>query len=125
HLAVGLGAAVGAAVLAGALLVGDSLRGSLRDRADRQLFGTEQALVGGRFFREQLAAELPGNVKPVVLLQRSVTAGDGRVGLVIVLGVDAPFGVRDLAPSGNSAIVAGALSRALDLTPCVPMRVTL
>jgi hypothetical protein len=37
HLTVILGVAVGAAVFAGALLVGDSLRGSLRERALRQL----------------------------------------------------------------------------------------
>src|SRR5215210_9600410 len=93
NLAVGLGAAVGSAVLAGALLVGDSLRGSLRDRADRQLAGTEHALVGGRFFREQLAAELPGQVKPAILLRGTVRAGDRRVGRVTVLGVDDRFGL--------------------------------
>jgi len=37
NVAVLLGVAVGSAVLTGALLVGDSLRGSLRDRAERQL----------------------------------------------------------------------------------------
>ena len=68
HLAVALGAAVGAAVLAGALLVGDSLRGSLRARTERQLNGIEHALVADRFFREELAAELPDHVQPVILL---------------------------------------------------------
>lgn len=124
HLAVGLGAAVGAAVLAGALLVGDSLRGSLRDRADRQLFGTEHALVGGRFFREQLATELPGGVKPVVLLQGTVTANDRRVGRVTVLGVDERFGLGEFTPTGPSATVSAPLARALDLKPGSPLRVT-
>src|SRR6476469_6386449 len=111
HLAVGLGAAVGAAVLAGALLVGDSLRGSLRDRADRQLYGTEHALVGGRFFRQQLAAEMPGGVKPVILLRGTVTAGDRRAGGVTVLGVDDRFGLGEFTPTGQSAAVADALAR--------------
>jgi ABC-type antimicrobial peptide transport system permease subunit len=124
HLAVGLGSAVGAAVLAGALLVGDSLRGSLRDRADRQLFGTEHALVGGRFFREQLAAELPGGVKPVILLQGTVTAGDRRASRVTILGVDDRFGLGEFTPTGNSATVADALARALDPKPGTPIRVT-
>ena len=124
HLAVGLGAAVGAAVLAGALLVGDSLRGSLRDRADRQLYGTGHALVGGRFFREQLAAELPGGVKPVILLQGTVTAGDRRVGRVTVLGVDDRFGLGEWTPADRSATVAEPLARALDLQPGEPIRLT-
>src|SRR3954462_2458509 len=93
HLAVGLGAAVGAAVLAGALLVGDSLRGSLRDRADRQLNGIAYSVVAARFFREQLASELPGGVRPLILLQGSATAGDRRVGRVTVLAVDDRFGL--------------------------------
>ena len=50
HFAVLLGAAVGCAVLAGALLVGDSLRGSLRDRAEAQRGGVDFALVSGKFF---------------------------------------------------------------------------
>jgi putative ABC transport system permease protein len=124
HVAVGLGAAVGAAVLAGALLVGDSLRGSLRDRADRQLNGTAHALVGGRFFREQLAAELPGGVKPIILLQGTVTAGDRRVGRVTVLGVDDRFGLGEFTPTGSSATVSDALARALDLKPGESIRVT-
>lgn len=124
HLAVGLGAAVGAAVLAGALLVGDSLRGSLRDRADRQLYGTEHALVGGRFFREQLAAELPGGVKPVILLTGTVTAGDRRAGRVTVLGVDDRFGLGEWTPADRSATISDPLARALDLKPGTPIRLS-
>lgn len=117
NLAVGLGAAVGAAVLAGALLVGDSLRGSLRDRADRQLAGTEHALVGGRFFRQNLADQLPGNVRPIILLQGSVRAGDHRVGRVTVIGVDDRFGLGHQTPRGNTATVASSLAAQLNLKP--------
>lgn len=117
HLAVALGAAVGAAVLAGALLVGDSLRGSLRARTDRQLGGVEHALVGGRFFREDLAGQLPGRVRPVILLQGTVRAGDRRVGKVTIIGVDDRFGLREFTPRDESATVPAPLARALQLQP--------
>src|SRR5918911_1023532 len=45
NLAVLLGVAVGTAVLTGALLVGDSLRGSLRDLTEEQLTWVDDALV--------------------------------------------------------------------------------
>ncbi len=115
NLAVGLGAAVGAAVLAGALLVGDSLRGSLSDRADRQLGGTEYALVGGRFFRQQLADQLPGQVRPVILLQGTVEANGQRVGHVTVLGVDDRFGLGEQTPRGTTATLSHSLASALNL----------
>lgn len=124
NLAVGLGAAVGAAVLAGALLVGDSLRGSLRDRADRQLAGTEHALFGGRFFREQLADQLPGHVRPVILLQGTVQTGGQRVGRVTVIGVDDRFGLGELTPRGESATVSHQLAAAINVQPGSRLQVT-
>ena len=113
HVAVALGAAIGAAVLAGALLVGDSLRGSLRARTERQLNGIEHALVGGRFFRQQLADELPGAVQPVILLQGTVRAGDHRAGKVTVLGVDGRFGLGEFTPTDRSATLSQSLAAAL------------
>jgi ABC-type antimicrobial peptide transport system permease subunit len=58
NLAVLLGAAVATAVLTGALLVGDSVRGSLRDLTLERLGEIDYALVADKFFRQQLAAEL-------------------------------------------------------------------
>ena len=58
NLAVAAGAAVGTAVLAGALLVGDSMRGSLRNLALDRLGNIDEALIADRFFRVQLADEL-------------------------------------------------------------------
>lgn len=113
YLAVAMGAAVSAAVLAGALLVGDSLRGSLRQRAERQLNGTEATLVGGRFFRQQLAAELPATVKPVILLQGTVQAGPMRAGKVTVLGVDAQYGLGEFTPTAGQATLSTALAKQL------------
>ena len=46
NLAVFLGVVVGTAVLTGALLVGDSLRGSLRDLTLDRLVWVDDALVG-------------------------------------------------------------------------------
>jgi putative ABC transport system permease protein len=100
NAAVLLGVAVGTAVLSGALLVGDSLRGSLRDVAEKQLGWVDDALVAGRFVRQDLANEVTARWKaPAVLLQGSVSTvppagGDQlprRVGHVTVLGVEERF----------------------------------
>jgi ABC-type antimicrobial peptide transport system permease subunit len=96
NLAVLLGVAVGSAVLAGALIVGDSLRASLRDRAIGQLGWVRHAMVGGRFFREALAGDLPASqVCPAILLQGTAVkpwAGQTRrAGHVSILGVDDRF----------------------------------
>jgi putative ABC transport system permease protein len=58
NLSVALGVAAGTAVLTGALLVGDSVRGSLRHLFLDRLGRVEQVLVPGRFFRAELANEL-------------------------------------------------------------------
>jgi ABC-type antimicrobial peptide transport system permease subunit len=96
--AVFLGVAVGTAVLTGALLVGDSLRGSLRDQVKGQLGWVDQALVGPRFLREELAGELEApRACPALLLRgaatRSNEAGnvDTRAGQITILGVDERF----------------------------------
>ena len=58
NLAVVLGAAVATSALTGALIVGDSMRASLRDVALGRLGKVDHALVAQRFFREALAAEI-------------------------------------------------------------------
>ncbi len=58
HLAVALAAAVTTAVLTGALLVGDSVRGSLRQLTLERLGKIDYALVAQKFFREELANEI-------------------------------------------------------------------
>ena len=58
QLAVLLGAAVATAVLTGALLVGDSVRGSLRDLTLDRLGRIDYALISERFFREGLVTDL-------------------------------------------------------------------
>ncbi|MCY3021199.1 MAG: FtsX-like permease family protein, partial [Planctomycetota bacterium] len=59
HLAAGLASAVGTAVLVGALLVGDSVRYSLRAMAVERLGLVNNAILGGdRFFRADLAQRM-------------------------------------------------------------------
>ncbi len=58
NLAVVLGAAVATAVLTGALLVGDSVRGSLRDLTLDRLGKIDYALVTQKYFREDLLVDL-------------------------------------------------------------------
>ncbi|MBA4186454.1 MAG: hypothetical protein C0467_00405 [Planctomycetaceae bacterium] len=101
NLAVLLGVAVGSAVLTGALLVGDSLRGSLRARVERQLGGIDSAAMFPRLVRADIADGLPGDVAPVLLVPGSVQAvtDQGNAapfqGRVTMLGVDARFKPSD------------------------------
>lgn len=99
NLAVFLGIALGTAVLTGALLVGDSLRGSLRALTLEQLGWVEQAMVPGRFFRDSLDRDLPAERKvSLLMLQGSATTKNERVGRVNVLGIQPTF-----RPAGGKA----------------------
>jgi putative ABC transport system permease protein len=113
NAAVLLGTALGAAVLAGAFLVGDSLRGSLQKRAGDQLNGTSHALVGSRFVRQALADELPGGVKPVILLQGSARNGDRLASKLTILGVDARFGLGESTPTTGTVTLSQASAATL------------
>src|SRR5215218_11033603 len=64
HVAVGLGVAVATAVLTGALLVGDSVRGSLRDLTLQRLGRIDSVVVSPHFFREKLAQEITNSLIP-------------------------------------------------------------
>jgi putative ABC transport system permease protein len=88
-LAVSLGAAVGTAVLAGSLIVGDSVRASLRALTLERLGRVDCALVAARLFREQLAGDL--DAAPAILLRGSAMTDNARAGQVHVLGVDGRF----------------------------------
>ncbi len=92
------------AVLTGALLVGDSMRGSLRHLLLDQLGQIDEVLVTDRFFRVKLADELENQsgfqryftqAVPAVLVQGTVEnpRGDGalRAGRVTVVGCDRRF----------------------------------
>ena len=102
NLAVLLGAGVATAVLIGALLVGDSVRGSLRDLTLDRLGGIDHALVAERFFREALVDDLQADpefagrfdsIAPAVMLRGSVVHADTglRASRIGILGVDHRF----------------------------------
>src|SRR4051794_187784 len=75
--AVGLGVAVSAAVLTGALLVGDALRGSLRDLTLQRLGWVDQALVAGRFFHEGAGRDFPdARTTPALVLRGTAQVPD-------------------------------------------------
>src|SRR5436190_3769468 len=80
NLAVLLGVAVGSTVLTGALFVGDSLQGSLREQTMRRLGWVDHALAAPRFFRAALAQEVASaadaRVSPALMLQASAAAGE-------------------------------------------------
>ncbi len=98
HLGVVLGAAVGSAALIGALVVGDSVRGSLREMALARLGKIQLALpANDRLFRSELAGEISVSlqrpVAAVLQLPGTAATGDGsaRANRVQVLGVDPTF----------------------------------
>ncbi len=116
HLGVLLGAIVGSAVLIGALLVGDSVRASLKKLALLRLGQTEQALASNdRFFRSALASEIETEVKtpvvPVVqvLGTASVRGGEGRANKVQVQGVEEGFWKLALKKPGFATIPDGSV----------------
>lgn len=90
-VAVALGAAVASTVLTGALLTGDSVRGSLRDITLERLGGIDQALVSSRFFREELAEDL--KAAPLIVLRGTGVHSEtgSRAADVAIYGVDARF----------------------------------
>ena len=102
NLAVLLAAAVNTAVLTGALIVGDSVRGSLRDMTLDRLGEIDLALVAERFFPQSLAerlaaaqgfeSEYEAAVPAVLLPGSAVNAETGsRASQVNVHGVDERF----------------------------------
>lgn len=78
HLAVAAGVAVATAVITGALLVGDSVRGSLRDLVLQRLGRIDQLLIAEQPFREQLATELNADeATPLLIIPGSLTSTSG------------------------------------------------
>src|SRR5215471_2140676 len=93
NLAVILGVATAAAVLAGALVVGDSVRASLRDLVLRRLGKTSTVISAANFFREDLASEIargePWSACPLIAFEGAVTheSSGRRASRVQVYGV--------------------------------------
>ena len=111
HLGVLLGSVISTAILVGALVVGDSVRGSLEQMALTRLGRTEIALSSGdRFFRSQLAQKistaLDADVATVLQLN-GIAIGEKsrlRVNRVQVLGVESRFWNIGQVPDPFSSI---------------------
>ena len=97
NLAVVLGVAAAVSVLGGALLVGDSVRGSLRDLVLSRLGRTNDVVASMGFFREALAQDLVArgvaSAAPLIATRGFVThePSGRRATSVLVYGVDDRF----------------------------------
>ncbi|HJS24837.1 MAG TPA: FtsX-like permease family protein [Pyrinomonadaceae bacterium] len=134
NLVVVLGVAIAVSVLAGALLIGESVRGSLRDLSSRRLGKTDDLISSASFFREQLAADLEqrgqfvadgiGVTCPLIELKGVVVhePSKRRAGDVKVYGVDERFwkfnGVAGVTtPDNRNALISGSLASELGSGP--------
>jgi ABC-type antimicrobial peptide transport system permease subunit len=129
HIAVALGVVAGTAALTGALLVGDSMRGSLREAALGRLGQIDYALTAPRFFREALAHELavpPTRISSAILARGSCTNAESRATVqhVNIIGVNERFWqltdvqsvARAMSPAGR-VILNEALAGELRVAP--------
>ena len=131
NLAVTLGVATAVAVLAGALVVGDSVRASLRDLFLLRLGNTTHVVSAPKFFREQLAGDIQSHKQfaaggfraacPLIELEGNVShATSGRrAGSVRVYGVDERFWKfhgreGSSSPQDRQVFVSDSLSRELE-----------
>ncbi|HVQ38110.1 MAG TPA: ABC transporter permease, partial [Pyrinomonadaceae bacterium] len=137
NLAVVLGVATAVAVLAGALLVGDSVRSSLRDLFLQRLGNTDSIVTSSSFFRDQLAADIQNDERfrssgftatcPLIAADATVKneATSLRASGVRVYGVDDRFwnfhqrnaGGTGQAPRGREVLVSEAIARELQTAP--------
>jgi putative ABC transport system permease protein len=117
-----LGVAVAVAVLAGALLVGASVRASLRDIALSRLGATEVVVTAPTFFRTALAGDLDAPAAPLIVINGAVSHDESRrsAGRVMVYGIDDRFGafhgVDGLALENREAFLSPALAAELGAT---------
>ncbi|MFN0108862.1 MAG: FtsX-like permease family protein [Blastocatellia bacterium] len=132
NLAVIFGVATATAVLAGALLVGDSVRASLMDLALSRLGKTDLLVASTGLFREQLADDLKSHPHfaanfadacPLIAIEGVVTHSDSnaRAGGVAVYGVDERFWKfhgSGIAPvTDNDMLASAALASELNAKP--------
>jgi len=132
NLAVVSGVAIATAVLAGALLVGDSVRASLQNLALARLGKTDLLVASTGFFREALADDLKSHPNfaanftdacPLIAIEGVITHSDSnaRAGGVAVYGVDERFwkfhGSNIAAPQDNDVLASATLASELNANP--------
>jgi len=138
NVAVVLGIATAVAVLAGALLVGDSVRASLRNLVLNQFGETDDVITSSTYvFTEKLNSEMTSRPEfqkaysdacPLLTFEGVLTHAETnrRSGGVQVYGIDERFlqfhGIGGTTlPSGNQVIVSKALINELGLKPDDPV----
>ena len=101
HLGLLFGAFLASAILSGSLLVGDSVKASLRRVAELRLGKVHAGMIGGdRWVTETLARETKSVPAIIASGSVSVATGKARVNAAQVLGVDDGF--WSLGPSGKT-----------------------
>ena len=119
HLAVVAGVAVAVGVLTGALLVGDSVRASLRELFLSRLGNTDTVVVANSFFRDGLASEISSEAVPLISFAGMVTheSTGRRRADVQVYGVDDRFwsfhGLANAELAGRDVLATRALAEEL------------
>src|SRR6185436_9766622 len=130
NLVVVLGVATAVAVLSGALLVGDSVRASLRDLVEQRLGQTDQVITSSGFFRDQLASDIQNDPQfaslgfaaacPLIALPGTVTHEPSQrvASGVKVYGVDERFWKfhsleNTSAPANREILLSEGLAREL------------
>lgn len=133
NLAVLLGVIAATAVIGGALIVGDSVRASLRQMTLDRLGEIDYVVSGHRFFREQLATDLsdspecPVGIKtiaPALVLRGSLEKNNKeqhlRVGQVNIFGTDERLWSllehekNMKSPTGDEAILNARVAQQLE-----------
>jgi putative ABC transport system permease protein len=136
HCAVALGVAAATAVLTGALIIGDSVRGSLRHLVLDRLGKIDELLVLDRFFREELSTDLAANqdfkksyssatpaiLFPAATVQTGSADGKRLAAGVLVVGSGPEFWKLEAArqrprnaPQRDEIIVNGPLAEELNV----------
>ncbi len=114
--------AIAVSVLAGALLVGESVRATLRQLVYQRLGETRQVFSSPTFFREGLAGQF-GSAAPVIGLEGTVDSAQGgrRAAKVQVWGVDERFwrfhGLQERKLEIRETLASEALAQELGLGP--------
>ena len=73
QIGLALGVGVAAAVIAGSLVTGDSVRATLAEQAANRIGQVQTVVVGGeKFFTESLVGQLPGPAVPLIMVRGTV-----------------------------------------------------
>jgi putative ABC transport system permease protein len=129
NLVVVLGVATAVAVLSGALLVGDSVRASLRDLVVQRLGQTDQVITSSGFFRDRLASDIQDDPQfasagfaaacPLIALPGTITHEPSKRAAsgIKVYGVDERFWkfhqLNKAPASGRDVYLSEGLAREL------------